>query len=60
MGWMARALATAGALLSLSACDPSGQVYEDLRLARLKPGESSEQDVRKLIGTPESVRTVGG
>lgn len=59
MGWMARALAAAGALLSLSACDPSGQVYEDLRLARLKPGESSEQDVRKLFGTPESVRTVG-
>jgi outer membrane protein assembly factor BamE (lipoprotein component of BamABCDE complex) len=60
MGWMARALAAAGALLSLLACDPSGQVYEDLRLARLKPGESSEQDVRKLFGTPESVRTVGG
>ena len=59
MGWMAGGLAAIGALLALSACDPSGQVYEDLRLARLKPGESTEQDVRNLFGAPESVRTAG-
>ena len=54
-----RWLMSLGALVAVAACDPSGQVYEDLRLARLKPGESTEQDVRNLFGAPESVRTVG-
>ena len=49
-----------GALVAVAACDPSGQVYEDLRLARLKVGESTEQDVRKLFGNPYAVRDVGG
>jgi outer membrane protein assembly factor BamE (lipoprotein component of BamABCDE complex) len=40
----------------VAACDPSGQAYEDVRLAKLKPGESTEQDVRKLFGNPYSVR----
>lgn len=41
-------------------CDPSGKAYEDPRLARLKPGESTEQDVRKLFGNPDAVRDVPG
>jgi len=48
-----------GALLAVVACDPSGQVYEDLRLTRLKAGESTEQDVRRLFGDPYAVRDVG-
>ena len=59
MEWMARALAALGAIAAVAACDPSGQVYEDLRLAQLKPGESTEQEVRKLFGPPESVRETG-
>jgi outer membrane protein assembly factor BamE (lipoprotein component of BamABCDE complex) len=41
-------------------CDPSGKAYEDPRLARLKPGESTEQDVRQLFGNPEMVRDLPG
>jgi outer membrane protein assembly factor BamE (lipoprotein component of BamABCDE complex) len=55
-GWLA---AIAAALATL-ACDPSGQAYEDLRLSRLKVGESTEADVRKLFGAPHSVREAGG
>jgi len=53
------ALAIVVSALSLG-CDPSGKAYEDPRLARLKPGESNEQDVRKLFGNPEVVRDVTG
>ena len=60
MGWLARALAVVAALFTAVACDPSGKVYEDVRLARLKEGESTEQDVRKLFGNPQSVREMGG
>jgi outer membrane protein assembly factor BamE (lipoprotein component of BamABCDE complex) len=56
MGWFGRMMAAAAALFSVAACDPSGQAYEDLRLARLKAGESTEQDVLKLFGPPAAVR----
>jgi outer membrane protein assembly factor BamE (lipoprotein component of BamABCDE complex) len=60
MGWLARALAVVAAVFAAVACDPSGKVYEDVRLARLKEGESTEQDVRKLFGSPQSVREIAG
>jgi outer membrane protein assembly factor BamE (lipoprotein component of BamABCDE complex) len=60
MGWLARALAVVAAVFTAVACDPSGKVYEDVRLARLKEGESTEQDVRKLFGSPQSVREMAG
>jgi outer membrane protein assembly factor BamE (lipoprotein component of BamABCDE complex) len=44
----------------LAACDPSGRGYEDRRLARLKEGQSTEQDVIKVFGKPAAVRDVGG
>lgn len=46
-------------LISVLACDPSGRTYEDVRLAQLTVGESSEQDVRRLFGAPFSVRNLG-
>jgi outer membrane protein assembly factor BamE (lipoprotein component of BamABCDE complex) len=58
MGWIGRVMAAVAALFSVAACDPSGQAYEDLRLARLKVGESTEQDVMRLFGTPAAVRTL--
>jgi outer membrane protein assembly factor BamE (lipoprotein component of BamABCDE complex) len=51
-----RALAAALVVLGAAACDPGGKVYEDLRLARLKEGESTEADVRRIFGTPQGVR----
>jgi len=53
------ALVLAGLLLSLAACDPSGQVYEDLRLAQLKVGQSTEDDVRRIFGPPDAVHASG-
>lgn len=41
-------------------CDPSGKAFEDPRLAGLKPGVSTEQEVRKRFGNPEAVRDVPG
>ena len=58
MGWLGRVEAAVAALFSVAACDPSGQAYEDVRLARLKVGESTEQDVTRLFGTPAAVRTL--
>lgn len=58
MGWFGRAAATVAALFSVAACDPSGQAYEDLRLMRLKAGESTEQDVVRLFGQPAAVRNL--
>jgi outer membrane protein assembly factor BamE (lipoprotein component of BamABCDE complex) len=49
----------AAALLTLVACDPSGQVLEDVRLRQLKPGESGEQDVLRVFGKPYAVRDIG-
>jgi outer membrane protein assembly factor BamE (lipoprotein component of BamABCDE complex) len=60
MGWLARALAVVAAVFTAVACDPSGKVYEDVRLARLKEGEATEQDVRKLFGAPQAVREMAG
>ena len=60
MGWLGRALAAVAALFSVVACDPSGQPYEDLRLTRLKVGESTEQDIVRLFGTPAAVRSLPG
>lgn len=48
------------AVIALTACDSRGRAYEDLRLARLTEGESSEQDVRKLFGSPAAVRDIAG
>lgn len=59
MRWLGAALA-AGFVLATLGCDPSGKVYEDLRLAKLKEGQSTEQDVRRLFGTPQAVRDAGG
>ena len=47
-------------LALLLACDPSGRAYEDVRLAQLKRGESTEQDVRRLFGAPSALRALGG
>jgi outer membrane protein assembly factor BamE (lipoprotein component of BamABCDE complex) len=52
-------LAASGLALALLACDPSGQAYEDVRLARLKPGVSTEQEVRQVFGNPYAVRDIG-
>lgn len=47
-------------LTSLLACDPGGRSYEDLRLARLTEGQSTEQDVRQLFGVPSGSRDIPG
>jgi outer membrane protein assembly factor BamE (lipoprotein component of BamABCDE complex) len=58
MGWVGRVLAAVAALFSVAACDPQGQPYEDLRLARLKVGESTEQDVVRLFGPAVAERAL--
>jgi outer membrane protein assembly factor BamE (lipoprotein component of BamABCDE complex) len=55
-----RLLMALGVAAVVVACDPSGKGYEDLRLARLTVGASTEQDVRKLFGNPYAVRDIGG
>lgn len=60
MGWFGRVIAALAALVSVGACDPSGKPYEDLRLGRLKVGESTEQDVVALFGAPAAVRPLPG
>lgn len=60
MGWLNRAVAVVATALTAVACDPAGNAYEDVRLARLKAGESTEQDVRKLFGNPQAVREIPG
>lgn len=57
--WL-RAVLLAGIVAGVLGCDPSGKVYEDVRLARLKEGQSTEQDVRRLFGTPQAVRESAG
>lgn len=52
------ALAAIFVTVVLAGCNPSG--LEDPRLSRLKVGESTEQDVRKLFGNPEAVRDIPG
>jgi outer membrane protein assembly factor BamE (lipoprotein component of BamABCDE complex) len=52
-------LLAAAAVALLAACDPSGQAYEDLRLAQLKSGQSTEAEVLKLFGKPYAVRDIG-
>jgi len=59
MRWLRAGLAACG-LAALLGCDPSGKVYEDVRLTQLKEGQATEQDVRRLFGTPHSVREVAG
>jgi len=54
------AVCGAVAAFALSACDSSGRAYEDLRLARLTEGKSTEQEVRQLFGEPAAVRDVAG
>jgi outer membrane protein assembly factor BamE (lipoprotein component of BamABCDE complex) len=58
MGWFRSVVAAVAALFSVAACDPGGQAYEDLRLARLKVGESTEQDVVRLFGPPAAIRAL--
>lgn len=58
MGWFGRGLAAGAASCLIAACDPSGQAYEDVRLLRLKVGESTEQDVERLFGRPVAVRNL--
>jgi outer membrane protein assembly factor BamE (lipoprotein component of BamABCDE complex) len=57
-GWLAALLITA--LITLSACDPRGRAYEDVRLTQLTEGQSTEQDVRRLFGPPHAVREGAG
>jgi hypothetical protein len=45
-------------LLSMIACGRGP--LEDLRLTRLKPGVSTEQEVRGIFGTPAAMRDLGG
>jgi outer membrane protein assembly factor BamE (lipoprotein component of BamABCDE complex) len=56
MGWLGRVMAAVAALCAVAACDPAGKPYEDLRLAKLKVGESTEQDAVRLFGAPAAVR----
>ncbi len=49
-----------GSLIALLACDPRGRAYEDVRLARLTEGESTEQDVRQIFGVPSATRDIAG
>lgn len=46
--------------IALLACDSRGRAFEDLRLARLNEGESTERDVRKVFGEPAAVRDISG
>jgi outer membrane protein assembly factor BamE (lipoprotein component of BamABCDE complex) len=56
-----RALVLWALIAGLTACDSGGRVLEDLRLARLKEGQSTEQDVRAAFGPPQAVhQTAGG
>ena len=50
--------ALVAATIALVACDSRGKAFEDLRLARLTEGVSSEQDVRALFGAPAAVRDI--
>lgn len=59
MRWLRAALGACVVLAALG-CDPTGKVYEDVRLAKLKEGQSTEQDVRRVFGTPQGERAVGG
>ena len=59
MGWLGRTVAAVAALFAVAACDPAGKPYEDLRLAKLKVGESTEQDVVHLFGAPAAIRKTG-
>lgn len=60
MRWIGRVVAVLAALFSAAACDSSGRPYEDLRLAQLRAGVSTEQDVINLFGTPATVRSLEG
>ena len=42
----------------LVGCDIRGRAYEDERLGRLSEGRSTEQDVRKVFGSPAAVRNI--
>ncbi|HPE01060.1 MAG TPA: outer membrane protein assembly factor BamE [Burkholderiaceae bacterium] len=55
-----RTLAAVALLAWLAACDPSGKALLDLRLAQLTPNASTEADVRKLYGEPDSVSDLPG
>jgi hypothetical protein len=56
MKWRGRAMVALAALLVVTGCDQGGQVLEDVRLARLKVGQSTEQDVVRVFGAPAAVR----
>lgn len=57
MRWLGRLIAALAALFSVGACDPAGKPYEDVRLAQLKVGQSTEPDIVRLFGAPAAVRT---
>jgi outer membrane protein assembly factor BamE (lipoprotein component of BamABCDE complex) len=46
-------------VFSMIGCEPSGRAIEDLRLAKLKPGVSTEHEVRGLFGAPAAERESG-
>ncbi|MCE2971512.1 MAG: outer membrane protein assembly factor BamE [Burkholderiales bacterium] len=55
-----RWLAMAAAILTVAACDSGGRPVEDLRLLRLKAGESTAEDVRRVFGAPDDRRAEAG
>lgn len=57
MGRLGRLVAALAALFSVGACDPTGTPYEDVRLAQLKVGQSTEPEIVRLFGAPAAVRT---
>ena len=57
---IARGIALGALIAGITACDQGGRVLEDLRLARLKEGQSTEQEVRAVFGAPSAVQQVAG
>jgi outer membrane protein assembly factor BamE (lipoprotein component of BamABCDE complex) len=52
--WIRNLLAIAASLLALG-CDQNGRPIEQFGLDRLHPGESTESDVRNVMGQPDTV-----
>lgn len=52
--WMRNLLAIGASLLAFG-CDQNGRPIEQFGLDKLHPGESSENDVRNVMGQPDTV-----
>ena len=57
--WVARRLLPAAAMLGLAACgatvDQRGNLPEREKLAQIRPGSTTRDEVTKILGTPSSV-----